>query len=178
MASSLDWFWNGERLGVSPPSHRSAHKFDHSPRSGLIHFLVTLRVGRCNEIIRKAGLRRSGSRRKRGQALRLDAKRGRFVARFKQYRSTPDPRFDLFQPYYWRRNSLSGKEKAVRLFRRTARFEEKSGQQDANRTFYERRPIAFGELMRCSTSTCDDSAVKPMRWPIIHDPGCDRGCPK
>ncbi|MFN9159399.1 MAG: hypothetical protein ACK6D5_16660, partial [Planctomyces sp.] len=54
-------------------------------------------------------------------------KGGRHLARFKHHGSSPDPRFDLFEPAGERRNSGHQKEKAVRLFRRTASFEDKSG---------------------------------------------------
>jgi hypothetical protein len=38
----------------------------------------------------------------------------------------------LFEPRFERRKSSPDKEKAVRHFRRTARFEEKSGRHDLN----------------------------------------------
>ncbi|MGV2337800.1 MAG UNVERIFIED_CONTAM: hypothetical protein LVR18_28195 [Planctomycetaceae bacterium] len=46
---------------------------------------------------------------------------------FRMSKTSPDPGFDLFKPAGERRNSGHRKEKAVRLFRRTVRFEEKSG---------------------------------------------------
>ncbi|MCE2797567.1 MAG: recombinase family protein [Planctomyces sp.] len=54
-------------------------------------------------------------------------KGGRHLARFKHHGSSPDSGFDLFQPADERHNSGHQKEKAVRLFRRTASFEDKSG---------------------------------------------------
>ena len=56
--------------------------------------------------------------------LRLDPTGGGRLARFKHGHPTPDPGLRLFEPYFRRRKSLPGKEKALRRFRRRARFEE------------------------------------------------------
>ena len=49
---------------------------------------------------------------------------GGYLARFKQCRPSRDPGFGLFEPYFERRKPSHHKEKALRRFRRRARFEE------------------------------------------------------
>ena len=53
-------------------------------------------------------------------------------ARHRGVPQTHHPGARQFEPYCERRNSCPEKEKAVRLSRRTALFEEKSGRQDLN----------------------------------------------
>ena len=81
---------------------------------------------------RRPGRRGPGSRENGTGRVRLEPKGGRNLAAFKHHGSSPDPGFDLFEPAGERRNSSHHKEKAVRLFCRTARFEEKSGRHDLN----------------------------------------------
>ena len=65
-------------------------------------------------------------RRRDGQAT-AEPKHRNFVARFKHFAKTRNPRFDLFEPNSERRKSSPGKEKAVRIFVRTAFNPVKSG---------------------------------------------------
>ena len=64
--------------------------------------------------------------------VRLTSNGGRNLPLCKLQGSSPHPGFDLFEPANDRRNSGHHEEKDVRLFRRTARFEEKSGRHDLN----------------------------------------------
>jgi hypothetical protein len=75
---------------------------------------------RVTEEIDARGRRGPDSRESGSCGVRLEPKGGRNLARFKHHGSSPDPRFDLFEPAGERRNSGHHKEKAVRLFRRTA----------------------------------------------------------
>ena len=82
---------------------------------------------RVTEEIDARGRRGPGSREGGAGGVRLEPKGGRNLARFKHLGWSPDPGFDLFEPAGERRNFIHHKEKAVRLFRRTARSREKSG---------------------------------------------------